>query len=50
MTNNHPEEPTTQDQDDDLVDEMVEESFPGSDPPSSWAGADTPRGDSAGQA
>jgi hypothetical protein len=29
-------------EDEDLVDEMVEESFPGSDPPSTWAGGDTP--------
>jgi hypothetical protein len=29
-------------QDDDLVDEMSEESFPTSDPPSTWAGDDRP--------
>jgi hypothetical protein len=28
--------------DDALVDEMDEESFPGSDPPSTWAGHDRP--------
>lgn len=27
-------------QDDDLVDEMSQESFPTSDPPSTWGGAD----------
>lgn len=27
---------------DELVDEMVDESFPGSDPPATWAGADQP--------
>lgn len=29
--------------DDALVDEMDEESFPGSDPPSTWAGHDRSR-------
>ena len=28
---------------DALVEEMDEESFPGSDPPSTWAGPDRPR-------
>jgi hypothetical protein len=27
---------------DEQVDEMVDESFPGSDPPSTWGGADEP--------
>ena len=27
---------------DELVDEMVDESFPGSDPPSTWGGVDEP--------
>ncbi|WP_377639358.1 hypothetical protein [Oryzobacter terrae] len=31
--------------DDALVDEMDEESFPGSDPPSTWAGHDRPAPD-----
>lgn len=30
---------------DAAVDEAEEESFPSSDPPSSWAGPDTPAGD-----
>lgn len=30
--------------DDDLVDEMGRGSFPSSDPPSTWAGADRSRG------
>jgi hypothetical protein len=33
--------------DDALADEMSEESFPTSDPPSTWAGPDEPTGDSA---
>jgi len=33
LNETHPEQ-------DDLVDEVEEESFPASDPPSSWAGAD----------
>ncbi|MEO9325381.1 hypothetical protein ABFT23_17955 [Nocardioides sp. C4-1] len=33
---------TTAEHDDALADEMSEESFPGSDPPSTWAGHDTP--------
>lgn len=28
--------------DDELADEMSADSFPGSDPPSTWAGADQP--------
>lgn len=32
-------------QDDAAVDEAEEESFPSSDPQSSWAGPDTPAGD-----
>ena len=39
-----PEEPTVTEAEDELVDEMVEESFPGSDPPASWAGPDRPPG------
>ncbi|MFQ6171588.1 hypothetical protein ACK8HX_08285 [Oryzobacter sp. R7] len=31
--------------DDALADEMEEESFPGSDPPSTWAGHDRPAPD-----
>ena len=33
--------------DDALVQEMDEESFPGSDPPSTWAGHDRPPPDDA---
>ena len=33
--------------DDALADEMEEESFPGSDPPSTWAGHDRPTADDA---
>jgi hypothetical protein len=29
-------------EEDELVDEMVDESFPGSDPPSTWGGVDEP--------
>ena len=32
-------------EDEELVDEMVDESFPGSDPSSTWAGSDTPPAD-----
>lgn len=38
---------TTNDADDELADEMSKESFPGSDPPSTWAGTDQPRSSSA---
>lgn len=46
MSEQAPEPPTEHDHehehDDWLVDEMSEESFPDSDPPSTWAGRDRP--------
>lgn len=46
MTTQQPDHPNltpkAPDAHDDLADEMSMESFPGSDPPSSWAGRDLP--------
>lgn len=42
MNTSNPHDATPGQVDEEAVDEMVDESFPGSDPPSTWAGSDEP--------